>query len=309
MYGGSWRWHGEWDGGWDQWQRSGGCWRAHDAPSAAAVADNAPAWHGGGGRADGRADGGVDGAPNLPDGVAIAPNLPAPDGALTLPAAVADANVGPARIYDLDYFQGLADDGFTDHYKQHNIALKWFREIGERHNRDEVRFNNDGPEWVPEIQHPAGMNFSFPDERKTNPWRWQTMVAQLALGDMQRVVCGEDRSRGLVGCRLAKANQYDHKRSHARFETTGEKRWSEVWDFVLDRSDGTCVSLHPHFKGTSVSMREGLPEPSHTMPKGGPGTSEGPGTYKHYKNKHVQATLRFDPSRILAKGSGKGRSP
>ena len=161
-----------------------------------------------------------------------------------------------------------------------------------------MRFNNDGPEWVPEIQHPAGMNHSFPDERKTNPWRWQAMVAQLALGGMQRVVCGEDRSRGLVGCRLARADQYDHKRSHARFETTGEKRWSEVWDFVLDRSDGTCVSLHPNYKGTRVSMREGLPEPSHTTPKGGPGTSEGRGTYKYYKNKHVEATLRFDPGRM-----------
>ena len=174
MHGGSWSWHGEGDGGWNQWQWSsgewsGGCWHAHDASSAAAVADSAPAWHGGGGWADG----GVDGAPNLPGGVAIAPNLPAPDGALTLQAAVADANVGPSQ-------------------------------------------------WVPEIQHPAGMDFSFPDERKTNPWRWQDLVAQLTLGDMQRVVCGEDRSRGLVGCRLVRADQYDHKRSHARLQTTGE---------------------------------------------------------------------------------------
>ena len=99
------------------------------------------------------------------------------------------------------------------------------------------------------------------------------------------------------------------KRPHARFETTGEKQWSEVWGFVLDRSDGTCVSLHPNYKGKSVSMREGLPEPSHTTPKGGPGTSEGPGPYKHYKYKHVQETLRFDPNRMLAKGSGKGRIP
>ena len=206
MYDGSWRWHGEWDGGWDQWQWSGGWsggrWHAHDAPSAAAVADSAPAWHGGAAVADV--------AP-----VAIAPNLPAPDGALTLPAAVADANVEPARIYDLDYFQGLADDGFTDHYQQHSIALKWFREIGERQNRDQVRFNNDGPEWVPEIQHPAGMDFSFPDEHKTNPWRWQDLVAQLTPGDMQRVVSGEDRSRGLVGCRLLRSDRYDHKRAHA----------------------------------------------------------------------------------------------
>ena len=129
-----WRWHGRWDsgswdGGWDQWQWldawSDGGWHAHDAPSAAAVADSAPAWHGGGGWADG----GVDGAPNLPDGVAIAPNLPAPDGALTLPAAVADANVGPARIYDLDYFQCFADRvGFIDANRQHNVALKWLRE-------------------------------------------------------------------------------------------------------------------------------------------------------------------------------------
>ena len=56
-------------------------------------------------------------------------------------------------------------------------------------------------------------------------------------------------------------------------------------------------------------MREGEQLPDQEMPKGGPGTSEGPGTFKYYKNKNVQETLKFDPSRMLPKGSGKGRGP
>ena len=102
-------------------------------------------------------------------------------------------------------------------------------------------------------------------------------------------------------------DRYDHKRAHARRETAGEQTWSDVWNFVLDPSDGTFVTLHPAYKGTIFAMREGLPEPDHEAPNTGPGTSEGKGTYRYYKNAGVQTALRFDPNRVMPKGSGKGR--
>jgi hypothetical protein len=55
-------------------------------------------------------------------------------------------------------------------------------------------------------------------------------------------------------------------------------------------------------------MQSGLPPPDNEMPMRGPGTSDGPGTYRRFKNKQIEMELRFDPRRKPEKGHGKGRS-
>ena len=71
----------------------------------------------------------------------------------------------------------------------------------------------------------------------------------------------------------------------------------KTWDFVLVCDDGTEVFLHPDFKSPKIACRTGEPATDHEIPKSGKGGSSGPGTYKHFKTKKVQMTLKFDKSK------------
>ncbi len=54
-------------------------------------------------------------------------------------------------------------------------------------------------------------------------------------------------------------------------------------------------------------MVESFDGPGHVepvpLPKAGPGASDGPGTYKFYKQGGNQHTLRFDPLKLAAASS------
>ena len=74
-----------------------------------------------------------------------------------------------------------------------------------------------------------------------------------------------------------------------------------VWDFVLERADGTAVRLHPQRSTPQIETfeLEGPVEPV-VPPAKGFGESWGRGTYKFYKEVNTRASLKFD----VTKGSG-----
>ena len=51
-----------------------------------------------------------------------------------------------AEVYDMGYFRNVA---ISTHYKEHNIALKWFRDVCEREGRSVKRFPIRRQSWLP----------------------------------------------------------------------------------------------------------------------------------------------------------------
>ena len=202
------------------------------------------------------------------------------------------------NVWDLEFFAALKKEKrFTPGYRQHNAALKWFRDKCEREHVAEAKFSNQTKAAVAGIRHPKGMSYTF-DESEMGEWSWWEMVAMLNSESMEFVVAS-DRSGGLVGCRLEpRPGSYDHKRHHeknlaGRPETDTQLR---VWDFVLIRKDGSGVRLHPQWSTPKVESYavEGHDEEVQT-PWAGLGGSDGPGTYKSYKEIGSQRMLRFGP--------------
>jgi hypothetical protein len=196
----------------------------------------------------------------------------------------------------LEYFQSITR--WTSNYRQHNIALKYLRELAEARQEDVVVLPFDF--WateIAEITHDKGVQFHF-SGTSFKPWYWQEMVAQLDEPSMRFVVNGEDpgRSRGLVSCKLEKSDRYDHKRAHAN---PGGPNMPKIWDFILVRDDGSKIALHPNYSNTKIECLNVLgPNYSdHEIPRTGLGGTSGPGTFKHFKEKHVNMTLRFDGSK------------
>ena len=74
---------------------------------------------------------------------------------------------------------------WTDTYKQHNVALKYFRDSAEKEGLDAVNFSNTDPDPVAQIVHEKGMSYHFVGEPRI-PWRWQEMVAQMTDDSMRR---------------------------------------------------------------------------------------------------------------------------
>ena len=234
--------------------------------------------------------------------------------------AVADINVGqPATagqegrdsrersaVFDLAFFRELQ---VTRGYKQHNVALKWFRDSLEVQGVDSFTFSNVDAHAVPAIVHNKGPLYTF-DEQNASPWKWQEMVAQLDAESMGMLVEGlkgsgtdcANRSRGIVSCRIQKTDRYDHKRHHA-LKHEGHTEMLMIWDFVLVRDDGSQIFLHPNYTTTKFS---GFVGPSLTdceIPRTGLGGTSGRGTYKYFKDKLHEFTLRF-----RGKGQSNARS-
>ena len=210
------------------------------------------------------------------------------------------------QVFDLNYFQSFQP--FTSGYKQHNAALKFFRAEVELQDdpmqSPSLQFHVSTPTAVAVIKHaPKGMTWEFSDEWTT--WSWHEMIAQLDEASMEEVVTGPSgRSRGLVGCSFAiRPGSYDHKRHNMLIKTaTNSKQQLPYWDFVVHREDGSGIRLHPQFKGTVV---ETIEEPVHAEafavvtvpPRRGLGRSDGPGTYKKYKDIGLTEKMRFDASK------------
>ena len=82
-----------------------------------------------------------------------------------------------------------------------------------------------------------------------------------------------------------------------------------VWDFVLQRDDGSCVALHPNYSNAKVSCKATpIPAVADTsLPKTWLGGTNGPRTFRRFAGKPVDLTLKFDASTRVIRNSGRGR--
>ena len=67
-----------------------------------------------------------------------------------------------------------------------------------------------------------------------------------------------------------------------------------VWDFMIQRSDGTVCCLHPNYSNNKIAMYEGTPVEDYEVPRNGLGGSNGRGYYQKKISKDVTVELRFD---------------
>ena len=200
---------------------------------------------------------------------------------------------------DKKYFTNFS--AFTEHYQQHNAALKWFREVSE-----DPTFPFDSPSIeapsghapcvVGSVVHGSGTDFDF-DHIATREWYWVELVAQLDTTSRD-IVFGE--SDELVACSCAvRPSSYDHKRQ-AHHRSRGEpKPKLPIWDFVIHRADGTRIRLNPHWSDAKVDAfhSDGF-EQDVQKPKKGLGAADFKGHFKAYQHMmNDGSVLRFDGAR------------
>jgi len=232
---------------------------------------------------------------------------------------------GVPDIFDLQYFKALQMCGGLRHYRRHNEALKWFRCWGERIHTGAVIMPNTRPAQVAMCVHDHGTGFAFDENAQKNDWVWQEFVAQMNDESMQLVVEGPDgRSRGIVQCRIQETERYDHQREASRRKRgipLGEDMLKQ-WDIFLVRDDGSSSGLHPNYshpkieccdgpavavgnvwigegcgcKGLTMARGPPIQTVPQELPATGLGGTSGPGTFKHFKEKHVRRFLRFNTS-------------
>ena len=281
QWGGQWWSSDEKEGEWQKW--SGEWWRR----------DGSGEWKKWRGDGSGSGNGGA--------AVTPAQRTVAPPGA----TAVA-VQGGHGEMFTVDFFKNFRT--FTGAYKQHNAALKWFRVVQERLDTPcDLHFSNTDEVAVAAIIKGKGMDFDF-DETTLWSWSWLELVAQLDDESIDFVVKGpDDRSCGLWQCSLSmRPGSYDHKRNHMLIKqgTTSKVDKLKVWDFLLVRSDGSTVRLHPNWSNTFVDALEGSSHETEVeIPWSGLGGSDGPGTYAYYKELDVVRKLRFDARKHDRKGN------
>ena len=147
-------------------------------------------------------------------------------------------------MFDLAYFRGWGP--FTGSYRQHDAALKYFRDEHEDPRAPftsaPVVFSNADPAAVAAVIWGAGQARGF-NRGRTVEWKWQELIAQLSAESLSVAAQGNDgRSRGIVACSCAPGpRSYDHKR-HAKLKGEGRAQKGvrlPVWDFVFERDDGS----------------------------------------------------------------------
>jgi hypothetical protein len=236
---------------------------------------------------------------------AVVAGAPEPEAILSVEAEARDQHINRDGPFDLLFFRTWKmHNAYTDTYKQHNAALKYFRALctGEAsvgsaaavaaHGTGAMELHPCGMQRAQIKHEQGGPSFDF-DYNDMIDWSWLEMIAQLEEESMFHVVGG-----GLVKCEFsARKNSYDHKTAHANVKTSKpQPPQLRVWDFVVWRADGSGIRLHPQWSKTSIDT---FPPEGHDnevqMPSGGPGTSDGPGTFKKYKDMGNKGSIRFDP--------------
>ena len=89
---------------------------------------------------------------------------------------------------------------------------------------------------------------------------------------------------------MRRTGSCDHKR---QVQQPGHPAQLRCWDFVLTRSDGTAVRLHPEWSTTKVPTFEVEGHVETQIPRNGLGMSDGRGTFKYYKGVGKARTLKF----------------
>ena len=207
-------------------------------------------------------------------------------------AAAASSGGMPPRVFDIGFFREWpANNVYRDKCKQHSAALKYLRQCFARTAAESVPLDPDNVP-IARISHEKGTAYSF-DTNDMLAWSWLEMVAQLDETSMSEVV-----GDGLVRCDFSRRpNSYDHALHCAmkaeRVEHKGPHE--QLWDFVIWRKDGSGIRLHPEWSRTKFATFavEGHAEQVQ-CPQKGPGTSDGKGTFKKYKEVATNGTLKFD---------------
>ena len=178
---------------------------------------------------------------------------------------------------------------FEGEYCQHIAALKWLRKVCEDREYDEgYVLSSSRKTAVAAIIHERGPQYRF-EPADMRLWSWWEMVAQMDEKSIKYVVEDGDCSRGLVACEVRRrTGSYDHSR---QVYTPGPQL--TVWDFVLKRSDGTAVRLHPQWSTNKIPTFAVEGQEPTQIPFAGLGMSDGPGTFRYYKELGQEQELRF----------------
>ena len=100
---------------------------------------------------------------------------------------------------------------------------------------------------------------------------------------------------------------YDHKRMHKEVQKNPDDDMLYVWDFALRRDDGTELFLHPNWNDTNIACYSANAyDLDIELPNSGMGGTSGAGTFKYFKDKKTERTMKFD-IKPKAKGKGKGK--
>ena len=203
------------------------------------------------------------------------------------------SNPQSRTIYTLEYFQTLQ---LNTHWREHNIALKFLREVAEAQQVDRL-WMDFGPMEISKINHPKGTAFSFHPTAGFFKWEWQQMVAQLHTDYLQNFVEGSGgRSRGIIGCSLHKTDMHDMKRHRADVEnkTAVAGVVYYTWDFVVWRADGSYIAMHPNYSSTKIDCKTHWPVWDGELPRTGKGGTSGRGTFQYFIKKQVDFVACFD---------------
>ena len=194
------------------------------------------------------------------------------------------------EVLTAEFFLRMA--AFEGQYKQHSAALKYFRELCELDGRvDGLILSNSHMAAVAAITHPKGERYWF-DSQDMRGWSWWEMVAQMNEESIRYVCEDGDSSRGLVGCECRpRAGSYDHSRQvQPAYSVRAQLR---CWDFILRRSDGTAVRLHPEWKKTTIPTFAVEGQGVTQIPRNGLGMSDGPRTFRYYRTLGQERVLKF----------------
>ena len=211
---------------------------------------------------------------------------PVPPGGGGLPLLGPEAAAG-AGILTVEFFKSIVH--FEGEYCQHSAALKWLRKVCEDEGyEDGYVLSSSRKTAVAAIIHPPGVKYWFNSD-DMRLWSWWEMVAQMDEKSIKYVVEDGDCSRGLVACEVRRrTGSYDHSR---QVYTPGPQL--AVWDFVLKRNDGTAVRLHPQWSTNKIPTFAVEGQEPTQIPSAGLGMSDGPGTFRYYKELGQEEELRF----------------
>ena len=170
----------------------------------------------------------------------------------------------------------------TQCWALNNTALKSIRTCNEQPpgvpvGEGLVDLTNLDPYEVYTLERSVGMEYEL--KEPTQPWSWRRMLAGCNNDTLERIV-GPGVRRVLC---MAIPKSYDHKRHHAALQACRQYPPDApvpVWDFVVERTDGTRVRFHPNQTNRKIAVADYAFEFERNGPAAGRGRSDGPGTYR-----------------------------
>ena len=176
----------------------------------------------------------------------------------------------------------------TQPYAMSSTALKYMRDMNEQPRGEPkapawngIEITDQDPIPIGVLLRTTGMDYSF-QAGATQDFSWRFMFCAMRAPDRETVMGRGD------GCGVSRIwiqpmrGSYDHKRCHAAkvlqrpYPTNVSV---PVWDFVVERPDGTKWRFHPNQTKNRVEVAS-MDEPPAQPPSRGRGLSDGPGTYR-----------------------------